>query len=47
VRRLLVIQFTYGERIPSEKAKEFETTIKPKLSKLKAIGDYVAYLVIN
>ena len=47
MRRLLVLQFTYGERIPPEKAKEFETTIKPRLKELRAIGDYVAYLVIN
>ena len=47
MRRLLILQFTYGERIPQERAKEFEISVKPRLSKLKAIGDYAAYLVIN
>ena len=42
LRRLKVITFTYGERVPEDKAAEFENKVKPELKKLKAIGDYVA-----
>jgi hypothetical protein len=42
LRRLKVLQFTYGERVPEERVKEFESKVKPELKKLKAIGDYIA-----
>ena len=45
-RRLLVITFYYNERISDEKAKEF-SKVKQKLDKLKAIGSYVAHLVLS
>ena len=47
LRRLKVITFTYGEKIPEDKAIEFENTVKTKLSKLKAIGDYIASRVVG
>lgn len=47
LRRLLVIRFTYGERINPEKAREFEKEIKPKLEKLAAIGYWVAEKIMN
>ena len=42
LRRLKVLQFTYGERVPEERMREFESKVKPELRKLKAIGDYIA-----
>jgi len=42
LRRFVVLQFTFGERIPEEKAREFEEVVKPRLSKLQAIGRFAA-----
>ncbi len=42
LRRLKVLCFTYGERVPGDRAREFESKVKPELRKLKAIGDYIA-----
>jgi hypothetical protein len=42
LRRLKVLHFTYGERVPEDRAREFESKVKPELKKLKAIGDYIA-----
>jgi hypothetical protein len=47
LRRLKVVTFTYGEKIPEGKATEFENTVKTRLSKLKAIGDYIASRVVG
>jgi hypothetical protein len=42
LRRFKVLHFTYGERVPEDRAREFESKVKPELKKLKAIGDYIA-----
>jgi len=42
LRRLIVVTFTYGEKIDIEKAKEFEKNVKPKLEKLRGLGKWVA-----
>ena len=47
LRRLLVLRFTYGERIDSEKAREFEERVKPRLEKLRAVGFWVAKRVVS
>ena len=47
LRRFKVLTFTYGEKILEEKAVEFESAVKPRLGKLKAIGDYVASRVVG
>ena len=47
LRKMLVLRFTYGERIPEEKAREFESKVKPRIKKLKALGLYVANKIIN
>ena len=47
LRRLLVLHFSYGERIEQEKAKEFENKVKPRLTKLKAIGNYISFIILN
>ena len=47
IRRLIVIHFTPSERIPEEKAREFEREVKPRLAKLKAVGDYISYIILN
>jgi len=47
LRRLLVVRFTFGERIDPEKAKEFEEKVKPRLSKLQAVGMYAASRLIK
>ncbi len=41
-RRLLVLHFTWGERVSDERAQAFENEIKPKLKLLSAIGNYIA-----
>jgi len=47
LRRLKVLRFTYGERIPEERAREFESKVKPELRRLKAIGDYIASYILK
>lgn len=47
LRRLIVLRFTYGERIDKTKAEEFDKNVKPKLNPLKALGGYAAYFVVN
>jgi len=47
LRRLEVEVFTYGERIKEDKAIVFEKTIKPQLVKLRALGDFAAFYVLN
>jgi len=37
----------YGERVPPERVKEFEVKVKPRLNKLRAIGDYISYIILN
>ena len=41
LRRFSVRHYSYGERIPLEKAREFEKTVLPKLGKLEAIGRFI------
>ena len=47
IRRLMILRFTYGEKIPREKAKEFDDKVKPRLGELKPIGYYVAKRIIE
>jgi len=47
LRRMLVLVFTYGDRINPDKAREFESSIKHKLVELSPIGNYVAYRIVN
>jgi len=47
LRRLLVVRFTYGERISPEKAREFEERVKPQLSRLRALGRYAATVILE
>jgi hypothetical protein len=47
LRRFKVLRFTPGDRIPLEKVKEFETKVKPRLPKLKAIGQFIASYVLE
>jgi len=47
LRRLEVLRFTFGERIPEGKAKEFEEKVKPRLKWLGALGKYIAYTVVS
>ena len=47
LRRLIVISFTYGEKISEEKAKEFERNVKPRLSELKTLGTWVAERILR
>jgi len=47
MRRLMVLTYSFGERIPPEKAREYEENIKPNLPKLQVVGRYVASLVMN
>ena len=42
LRRFSVRHYSYGERIPLEKAREFEKTVLPKLGELEAIGRFIA-----
>jgi hypothetical protein len=47
LRRCYVLTYTYREKIPKEKEEEFERSVKPRLHKLRAIGDFVASLVVE
>jgi len=47
LRRLIVFYYSYGERIPVEKVREYERSVKPRLSKLQSIGRFVASYVIS
>ena len=47
LRRFIVLSFTFGERIDLEKAREFESKVKPSLSKLSMLGSYVANKIVN
>ena len=47
LRRLIVISFTYGERISKEKAREFERDVKPRLNELKVIGMWITKKILG
>ncbi len=47
LRRLIVLHFSFGEQIPQNKASEFQKDVKPKLIKLKAIGQFIARKVVE
>jgi len=47
LRRMVVITFSYAERISEEKAVEFEKKVKPQFSKLRAIGKFVAKFFLS
>jgi hypothetical protein len=47
LRRLIVLRFTFGEVIPVERAREFEEKVKPRIVKLKALGDFVAKRMVE
>jgi len=45
LRRLIVMHFV--EQLAEERIKEFDKNIRPQLNKLKVIGDFIAYTVVN
>jgi beta-phosphoglucomutase-like phosphatase (HAD superfamily) len=47
LRRLIVVSFTYGERVSKDKAREFERNVKPRLGKLRALGAWIAGKVLE
>jgi len=47
LRRLIVLHFSFGEQIPQDKASEFQKEVKPRLTKLKAIGQFIAKKVVE
>jgi DNA-directed RNA polymerase subunit RPC12/RpoP len=47
LRRLIVITFSYGERLAPERINEFNTKVKPRLVQLQAIGKFVASYVMQ
>jgi len=47
LRKLDVERFTYGEKIDLEKEKIFENEMRPRLKKLKALGDFIAWYILN
>lgn len=47
LRRFRVVTFSYGEKIPLEKQKEFKEKVEPRLGILSEIGKCVAKLVLN
>jgi hypothetical protein len=46
-RRLILLSFSFGERVEGEREKEFISKIKPMFSNLKALGDFVMNYIIN
>jgi hypothetical protein len=47
LRRLLVIKFTYGERIAPNRASEFDDSVKPRLDKLSTIGYWISKQILE
>ncbi|MEM3399198.1 MAG: hypothetical protein QXQ84_09145 [Nitrososphaerota archaeon] len=47
LRRFKVITFSYGEKIPLEKQKEFKEKVEPRLSILSEIGKCISKIVID
>lgn len=47
LRKFDVERFTYGEKIDLEKEKIFEKEMRPKLKKLKALGDFIAWYILD
>ena len=47
LKRLLVIRFTWGERILRERIEKFKQEIEPQFHKLNAIGKWIAYKIVN
>ena len=47
LRRLVVDVFTYGERISSDRAAVFDKAVRPRLTKLKPLGDFAAFYALN
>jgi hypothetical protein len=47
LRKFDVERFTYGEKIDLEKEKIFENEMRPRLKKLKALGDFIAWYILN
>jgi hypothetical protein len=47
LRRFDIERYTFGERIDPEREKKFEKEMRPRLRKLKALGDFIAYYVLT
>ena len=47
LKRLLVIKYTWGERIPKERIKKFKQEIEPQFHKLAAVGKWIANRIVN
>jgi len=47
LRRLIVVSFTYGERVSKDKAREFERNVKPRVGKLRTLGTWIAGKVLE
>jgi hypothetical protein len=47
LRKFDVERFTFGEKIDLEKEKIFENEMRPRLKKLKALGDFIAWYILN
>jgi hypothetical protein len=47
LRKFDVERFTYGEKIDLEKEKIFENEMRPRLKKLKALGDFIIWHILN
>lgn len=47
LRRFIIIRFTYGEKVDSEKEIEFNDNVKPRFVKLAALGYWVAKKVVE
>ncbi|MEM1550481.1 MAG: hypothetical protein QXR13_00935, partial [Candidatus Bathyarchaeia archaeon] len=47
IRRFKIITFSYGEKIPVEKQREFKERVEPRLSVLSEIGKCIAIQVVE
>jgi hypothetical protein len=47
LRRFKVLRFTSGDRIPQDRVREFEARVKPRLPKLRALGQFIAGYVLE
>lgn len=46
-KRLLLLIYTYGEKIPKEKQKLFKEEVEPRFNKLAALGHWITNKIIN
>lgn len=47
LKRLIVLHFSYSEKVPHEKQDKFRAEVEPRLELLKEVGNCIAHLVLE